>query len=688
MNNHQSIKILLKYHLIGMLLCYSMDAQSQQNNADTVKHLNEVVVQGYLLKQPIIQSPASAAILDKKELEKNSQQSLLPSVNTIPGIRMEERSPGSYRLSIRGSLLRSPFGVRNIKVYLNNLPLTDASGNTYINLVDPALLDRIEFLKGPDGSLFGANSGGVVLLESSNDRDSTVASGNISGGSYGMFRESITLQNSSGKFGWKLGQAFQRADGYRQQSFMKRFTGTGSGTMIYGQDNSLKLFILYSDLHYQTPGGLTLQQFQDNPQQARPATATAPSAIEQQTGIYNKTFFGGITNNLRLSSSLKHVVSVFGTLTDYENPFITNYEIRNEKNAGLRTYFEYSLSKNKFNLQWNTGLEGQCGNQEISNYNNNAGQQGSLKSADTVDIGQVFYFTRVSADIAQRLTGEIAVSLNQYNYHFKGSGDRTLANEWMPRVGACYNFNNQWAVRVSFSRGYSPPSIAEIRPSGSVINNQLQAESGWNREAGIRFLSRNNRLQIDGSVFRFDLNNAIVRRTDENDEEYFLNAGGTNQTGTELVVHAWAIPLIESGAIRGLEINASFTYNHFIFDQYQDATSDYSGNSLTGVPKTVGIFGVTVYLPKHISVFVQSNMTSRLPLNDANSQYAEKYNLLQARLLWRVLQTAKLKFEIFAGGDNLLNEKYSLGNDINAFGGRYYNAAPLRNFYGGLSITL
>ena len=107
-------------------------------------------------------------------------------MNIVPGVRMEERSPGSYRLSIRGSLLRSPFGVRNVKVYMDEFPLTDASGNTYINFLDVNSITGVEVLKGPDGSLFGANSGGVVLINLFEKRsDSTTNSADISGGSYG-----------------------------------------------------------------------------------------------------------------------------------------------------------------------------------------------------------------------------------------------------------------------------------------------------------------------------------------------------------------------------------------------------------------------------------------------------------------------------------------------------------------------
>src|SRR3982750_1058709 len=90
--------------------------------------------------------------------------SLIPAFNAVAGVRMEERSPGSYRLSLRGSLLRSPFGVRDVKVYFDEIPLSDAGGNTYLNALDINSIRSVEVLKGPDGSLFGANSGGVVIL--------------------------------------------------------------------------------------------------------------------------------------------------------------------------------------------------------------------------------------------------------------------------------------------------------------------------------------------------------------------------------------------------------------------------------------------------------------------------------------------------------------------------------------------
>ena len=671
--------------LVCVLICFLTSKSLAFQEADTLKQkLDEVVITGYLSRQPVVQVPASVAVLNSQTLATGSQQSLLPVLNTIPGIRMEERSPGSYRLSIRGSLLRSPFGVRNVKMYLNDLPFTDASGNTYLNLIDPVFITRAEILKGPDGSLFGANSGGVVLFNT--EPDSSRIDASVSGGSYGLFRQHARVNGNSKRISWSIGEAYQRSDGYREQSAMKRLNLLGSASLRYGSANSVSVTAMFSDLQYETPGGLNETQFKENPEQARPAAGPSPGAEEQHAGIYNTTFFGGITNTVSIGSSLRHVVSVFGTVTDYKNPFITNYELRDEHNAGVRSFLEYSYANGRVEVKAHAGIEGQIGNQEISNYDNIGGKKGALMSDDEARIRQGVYFSKITVDVVDRFTAEAAVSFNQYSYNFN-KGNAQLDNEWMPRFGVTYRFLPEVAMRISVSRGYSPPTIAEIRPSGNEINTNLQAESGWNKEIGTRVSVWNGRIQVDASVFRYDLTNAIVRRATD-DTDYFLNAGGTKQTGAELLINSTLLKKQERGVVTGVNLTLSYTRSHFRFDNYVVETNDYSGNRVTGVPASNFVSSVSVDFFNTLNLFIQSTNVSRLPLDDANSAYADNYQLLQAKVTWNGLDAEKVQMNFFAGADNLLNQKYSLGNDINAFGGRYYNAAPLRNFYGGGTVTL
>lgn len=659
--------------------------------ADSLQLIPEVAVQGYLSRQPLLQTPASVGIVNTEQLRSRAGLSLLPALNLVPGVRMEERSPGSYRLSIRGSLLRAPFGVRNVKMYLDEFPLTDAGGNTYLNLMDANAIERVEVLKGPDGSLFGANSGGVVLLDlNGRQTDDNELSIGLNAGSYGLFHEHASLKYASGKSRFSFQQAYQRSDGYRQNTAMQRHFLQAAERLSYGKNNSIKLLVFYSDLRYRTPGGLTQAQFDADPRQARPAAGPNPGAAEQQAGIYNKTLFAGLTNELVFSDKLRYVVSVFGTNTDFENPFITNYEIRNEQNLGIRTFAElYGNEHSTLHWKWSLGLEGQMGWQDISNFKNNGGTAGLQLAEDALDIHQIFYFSKLTATFRQRLTAEMAVSLNQFNFTYAGwtlKGDRAFADQWMPRFAVNYLLTSGLALRAGVSRGYSPPTLAELRSSNNVINTTLQPESGWNREAGLRLTAWQGRLQADASVFRYDLSNAIVRRLDQGGVEYFENAGGTKQTGVEALITAWLLSPRNTGVLRAVQISGSGTYSHFLFNNYRDAVADYSGNRLTGVPQSVFVLSGTIRFPQEISLFTELNATSRLPLNDANTLYADSYNLLQAKLTWSKLRVKKAGVTIFAGADNILNEKYSLGNDINAFGGRYFNAAAPLNFYGGIHL--
>ena len=87
---------------------------------------------------------------------------------------------------------------------------------------------------------------------------------------------------------------------------------------------------------------------------------------------------------------------------------------------------------------------------------------------------------------------------------------------------------------------------------------------------------------------------------------------------------------------------------------------------------------------------------SKISLNDANTVKADAYALLGLRAGIKVL-TGKAPIELFCGADNLLDTKYSLGNDINVAAPfknaslsfyRFIIQPPARNFYFGLVVAL
>ena len=678
--------------IVAVLICLSGFAQidSSKNFNDTAT-LETITVTAFGTSSKWKDAPAAVAIISKKELQRFDNKTLVPVLNAVAGVRMEERSPGSYRLSIRGSVLRSPFGIRNIKVYWNNIPLTDAGGNTYLNLIDISQLSSIEIIKGPASSMYGANTGGAVLLKSNSypiPKGSNNVSANIETGSYGLFNEQLNFNHQLKNLSFSLQQSHLQNDGYRQQSAIRKDAIQGNLNWNISNKEQLSALLFYTNLHYETPGGITKQQMDSLPTLARQPTATLPGAVQQNAGVYNKTGFTGFSLHSAFSNMWSNTTSVTINHTDFQNPFITNYEHRKELNYGARTVFEMNALK----VKWLTGAEWQQNISHINNYENNSGTPGDLMYDDEVHVAQYFLFTQLNVRF-NNLTVQAGLSANQQLLKYNRASD-SVYNFWQhqntniliaPRFSLLYSINKTVSLYAILSKGFSPPTLAEVRPSTNQFYD-LQPEYGWNIEGGLKGSAIKNRFEFDASMYSFNLKHAIVQQEDSTGADYFLNAGGTKQTGFEIWLKAYLIRN-NNQFISSIAFANSFAYQPYKFNNYISGTKDFSGNRLTGVPKYVNVSTLDVYTKPGIYLNANFNFTSSIPLTDANDVYANDYKLLQLKFGFRK-QFNKTVLDLYVGADNLLNESYSLGNDLNALGGRYFNPAPKRNYFGGIKLEL
>lgn len=663
-----------------------------QEQTDTTLMLQPVDLKVYFAKQALLSATTSLHNISKATIHQQSDQTLLTAMNTVSGIRMEERSPGSFRIAMRGSLIRSPFGIRNTKVYIDEFPLTDASGNTYINLLDPSALNAIMIIKGPDGSLFGANSGGIIKItpQGFGDIDNGIDI-NVNTGSFGLFNEQLGIQRKVGRdYQFAINQSFTRSNGYRENTGLNKKTLQTSHQWDYNVTSQIRLFALYTDLGYQTPGGLTLEQYNEDPKQARPKAGKIPGAVEQKAAIYNKTLYGGIAHTKLINKHLTHNISIFGSSTDFKNPFITNYEKRKESNIGLRTYLSYDGHVNRKVIQMQIGLEGMYGKNNIENFDNDKGVATAMQAHDKLDNQTWNFFYRAQMELLENWIAEGSIGLNtntiKYEKYYPTTDDGNIHfnTQWMPRLASSYHLNNM-AWRISYSKGYSPPTIAEVRSSTNEINTGLQPEQGNNYEIGYKVKSRNQRILLDVAAYSYTMQNGIMREVNDAGQEYFSNIGRMKQKSIEGSV--WAKLLQNRHILRNLTYQGALTYNHYRFGEGESNGSNITGNRITAVPDWTWTNALSIDFPLDFSLNIFHNYTSTIPLNDSNTVFSKKYNLVQTKASWKTHVYKKIILDIYVGIDNLLNEKYSLGNDINAFGGRYFNAAPTRNYYLGFKTN-
>lgn len=630
----------MKKYLL-LLFCFPVFAQK-----DSTKILEEVKVYVFEQKRSALNTPD--AFVRTADLQRFSATQFVSALNSMAGVRMEERSPGSYRIAIRGSSLRAPFGVRNTKVYWNQIPFTDAGNNTYISLLEPALFNSLTITKGPSAGIYGAGTGGALLFES-NSRGKLLSAETVYH-SLGGMKTSIDLSSDN----HRLYASFNQQEGYRAQSALKKQWISYEFHHSFKKELNLDLTTYYVDLAYQTPGGLTKTQFLADPTQARPAAGTFKSAQQQGATFKIKSYGLSARASQVINSRWAWDISQSVQVNDVENPTIRNYEIRHEPNFSTR-----GALHRKGMLNSDLGFEFQDGQMNSSTFGNRLGVK------DTLQLIQNTHVQQGSLFLQNEYTG-----LNNWIFTFSGSlstyWTEYIGNEaiFSPRLAILRKLGQHQSIVAKVAHGYSPPSISEMRPSTGVINTSLKAEKGWNHE--ITYRGKYAKFNWDLSVYQFNLDETIVVRRAADGSDYFTNAGSTTQQGLELTTN-WQLT-------SQLQLEQATTWQNFRFA---------NGNFLTG---TSPFQQASTLIWKHPSGFTFTQNFQFVDyqfLNDANTEQMGSYRIWNTKVAYPIQ-----KWIFWASVDNLGDERYSSGPDLNATGGRYYNASPGRNFHIGLQINL
>lgn len=653
------------------------------------QNLGDVEVEGFLEKTSLNDQAGSISKISLGEFERYGENSLVQAINSVPGIRFEERAGASYRVSIRGSSIRSPFGVRNVKVYWNDIPFTEPGGNTFINLLDLANVSDVEIIKGPAASLYGAGNGGVLKLKSTDlSALANATSLNISAGSFGKFRytaaHNVLKEKSSLTFKW----ASQQSDGYRDHNEMDRKVFEFDGLFFPDERRTISTSFLYSDLFYEIPGGLNPDQRAENPRMSR------PNSIERNASVDNKLFLMKVGHEYSFASGLENKTSISASFNQFENPFILDYKKDNQQVFALRTEFTKNIKMGESEGSLAFGTEYQTSFFDGKNFGNVNGRADTIRFADELraSLSTSFVNITVPLDKTTALTGGLSYNTLKYDIdrlidrinNDPQTFEKKFDGVWSPRLAISKKLNDNYSLHFSLSQGFSPPTSTEVRTNEGSVNTAIQGEKGTNYEVNFRG-SLNKALSFDLAVFRFKLDDAITTFTDPQGVQLFRNAGEVSQAGLELQLkNNW----IESptGTLSLLTSALSYTYHDFEFENYIDGGDDFSGNTLPGTAPHVLNLRTDLVLNNGLYANLTYHYSDAIPLNDENTFSSRSYNLINLRAGFKGKFSNLTNFELYFGVDNLFDVDYSLGNDLNAFGRRYFQPAPEINYYVGLKL--
>lgn len=130
--------------------------------AETTNNIDEVVVTATRSEQVLTKVPISVAAFTRDEMEQKGVKQLSDLVRLTPGLVLNSNAFGGNDVAIRG--IRSTAGAATTGIYIDDVPIQvrnlGVSATTYPAVFD---LDRVEVLRGPQGTLFGSGSeGGTV----------------------------------------------------------------------------------------------------------------------------------------------------------------------------------------------------------------------------------------------------------------------------------------------------------------------------------------------------------------------------------------------------------------------------------------------------------------------------------------------------------------------------------------------
>jgi iron complex outermembrane receptor protein len=673
------------------------DDLNVQLDADAVS-LNEVRVAGYNDNKTNKETAGAVALITSKDINLGAAVSLQQALNAIPGVRMDQSTLSEARISIRGNGVRASYGIRNIKIYVNEIPVTEADGTTRIEALDVNSIGRAEVIKGPASSIYGAGTGGIInfqLQRSPYQEQSLEASGLI--GANGLHRLATTYRNGGDKINSYVSYGWQEYGGYRDHSNdMRRFL-TGNFQLFPGNKRIITLLLNRTTQYSQIPGSLTQDQVATNPLQANPTN------LDKAAGRYQTWTRIGLGQQYRFNDQFSNTTSVFTYFYDLDHPLPYAY-IRNfYQSYGGRTRFTYDPEFKIMPTRFTIGAEFNEGMTKGTQYVNNHGTEGAINSNIDYQNTQYSLFYQSETALGPQTTLTLGLSYNSLRYDVNDylkpnqSGLKKFDPQATPRVALSHTFSRALSLHASVSSGFSPPSSSEIKNVDGSINPTLQAEKGINYEVNAKGNLLKSRLEYDLALFKMDMKGELIGQSIQQGITIYNNAGKTSHNGVELSLSYQILKSEDQNGILSLRPFAAVTYSDFKFKDYKtlnaqnEVTATYDGNRLTGIAPWVLNAGIDLETRTGIYFYGSYFYSDRLPLNDANSAYNVSYQVANAKIGYKKQIFKCLETNLYAGLDNILNKSYSSIVSLNAvgFGGAqpaYFNPSPKRNGYGGLNV--
>lgn len=622
--------------------------------------------------------------------------SLTEALLFVPGLSVSHRHNPTQdpRLAIRGFGARSAFGIRGVRVLRDGIPMTAADGQTAVDFLDLESLGAAEVFRGNAGALYGNSSGGVIDFRTMPPPEAG-GRGNASGWLSG----SISRASVSGgrRFGGLGVQGFltrNAGEGPRDYSAFESTNGMGDARWNLGATRLQLQASFYDAPDAENPGALTQAEMERDP------TLPDSNNIVKKAGKVVRQSVVSLQAARDVGAISLTANGHFGQ-RDLENPQSFAIIDLDRATSGGSVRAQWQLPSQQLRLAIGADVLNQVDDRQ--NYSNCAGLTGAQRPAATCptadDRGSLTVnqeervsglgaFVRGEYAVTSKfsMTGTLRSDRTRFEVTDRRATDPALAeppprtlSAVSPMLGVNYRIGLLSSAYASVSTSFETPTTTELanRPEGvGGLNADLKPQRGVSYEVGFKG------AQVSG--LRYDLALFTIITEDElipfqvpgaaAGRQFFRNAGQTTRRGAEASIATMSGPL---------SLGATATWLRYVYDDFTVAGTSFEGNRVPGVaPLSLSAFASVS--PSWGLVAVEAVHAGKQAVNNANTSWAESYQLVNARVAFRF--STRLALEPVVGVENIFDKTYASNVVVNAAGGRFYEPGPGRTFYVGVRM--
>ncbi|MDA4002326.1 TonB-dependent receptor PqqU [Klebsiella pneumoniae] len=656
-----------------------------------------------------LDTPAAVSVVNGDEMRQAAPRvNLSESLGAVPGLQVQNRQnyAQDLQLSIRGFGSRSTYGVRGLRIYVDGIPATMPDGQGQTSNIDIGSVDTIEVLRGPFSALYGNSSGGVINVTSQTGTQPPTVEASSYYGSFGTWHYGMKATGAvgdgshAGDVDYTVSTNRFTTHGYRDHSGARKNLANARLGVRINDVSKLTLLLNSVDIKANDAGGLTADEWRDNPRQSprgdqyntrkntrqtqaglryeRQLSAQDDLSVMMYAGERETTQFQSIPRAPQLKPShaggvidlTRHYQGIDTRLTHRGELLVPvtltaglDYENMSERRKGYENFVmvngapqygeQGALRRNERNLMWNVDPYLQTQWQLTDKLSLDAGVRYSSVWFDSND----YYITPGNGD---------------------DSGDASY-HKWLPAGSLKYALTDAWNVYLSAGRGFETPTINELSyrsDNQSGLNFGLKPSTNDTVEIGSK--TRIGNGLFTAALLQTNTDNEIVVDSSSGGRTSYKNAGKTRRQGMELGLDQ---QFGESWRLKAAWTWLDATYRTNVCD---DASCN--GNRIPGIARNMGYasFG---YQPEQ-GWYAGSDIRymSDIMANDENTAKAPSWTVvgLTTGYKWSY---GRMDMDLFGRIDNLFDREYVGSVIVNESNGRYYEPAPGRNYGIGLNLA-